>query len=188
MTSPSTTRTVLARHPAGEGEIQLQQRQWPDGAVAYEIIANGVFLMAIYNQISERALATWALNATHADLTDDRRVLIGGLGMGFTLQAALAHDVAAVDVVEISPHIVEWNHTYFADLNGDALADPRVTLIQDDLLQLQSTLAAASYAAILLDVDNGPSWLTYEANARLYTDAALQRWAHALLPGGVFAV
>ncbi|MEZ4712817.1 MAG: hypothetical protein R3A44_36855 [Caldilineaceae bacterium] len=183
-----STRVVLARHESAEGEIQLQQRLWPDGALAFEIIANGVFLMASYNQTSERALASRTLDALEPELYADLPVLVGGLGMGFTLQAVLENEVAAVEVVEMSAHIIEWNRTHFAPLNGHALANPRVTLIQDDLYDVHIALDEGKYAAILLDVDNGPSWLVHEDNARLYTEDALRQWSNALAPGGALAV
>jgi len=116
------------------------------------------------------------------------RVLVGGLGMGFTLQETLSRNVASVDVVEVSPYIIEWNRTYFAPLNADALADPRVRLVQDDLYTVLRASPTAAYHAILLDVDNGPSWLAHENNARLYTLAALERWSALLVPEGSFAV
>ncbi len=188
MTPFPSPREIIARHATEEGVIQLQRRQLDDGSPAYEIIVDGVFLMASYNQASERTLAERALPAILARPRDQRRVLIGGLGMGFTLQSTLAADVAAVDVVELSPPIVEWNRTHFAPLNGRALADPRVTLIQDDLYHVLTTAPAAAYCAILLDVDNGPSWLAHEQNGRLYTDEALARWAGLLMAGGIFAV
>jgi spermidine synthase len=183
-------RVVLARHVTPGGEIQLQQRPLPDGSPAFEIISDGVFLMASYNQASARALAQHGLGAVKTGprtAQRELRVLVGGLGMGFTLQEALSGDVAAVDVVEISPYIVEWNRTHFAALNGDALADPRVGLIQDDLSTLLWT-STKSYHAVLLDVDNGPSWLAHPDNARLYSLEALKRWSAMLTPGGSFAV
>ena len=181
-------REIVARHATEEGVIQLQRRQLADGSPAYEIIVDGVFLMASYNQASERALAERALPAVLARPREQRRVLIGGLGMGFTLQSTLAADVVAVDVVELSPHIVEWNRTHFAPLNDYALADPRVTLIRDDLYHVLDTAPAAAYCAILLDVDNGPSWLAHPGNERLYTDQALARWDTLLMEDGLFAV
>jgi spermidine synthase len=181
-------RVVLARHTTPNGEIQLQQRPLPNGSLAFEIISDGVFLMASYNQGGERALARYALEAAKTDPASELRVLVGGLGMGFTLQEALTHGVARVDVVEISPYIIEWNRTHFAPLNGDALADPRVRLVQDDLYHVLWTSPTAIYHAILLDVDNGPSWLAHPDNARLYTRQALERWAALLVPGGRLAV
>ena len=181
-------RFVLARHPTPGGEIQLQRRSLPDGTLAYEIISDGVFLMASYNQVSERALARHGLEVLGASPHVELRVLVGGLGMGFTLQEILSHAVARVDVVEISPYVIEWNGTFFAALNGDVLADPRVRLIRDDLYTVLRTSPPATYHAILLDVDNGPSWLAHEDNARLYTREALERWSALLTPGGGLAV
>lgn len=189
-------RVVIARHPTTDGEIQLQRRQQPDGSLAYEIIADGVFLMASYNQVSEKALAECVLPSVMARPLAERRLLVGGLGMGYTLQATLSaalfategSTVEAVDVVEFSPHIVEWNRTHFAALNGDVLKDPRVTIIQDDLYTVMNRSPRSSYCAILLDVDNGPSWLAHPGNARLYTDQALRRWSALLMPGGILAV
>ena len=184
-------RVVLARHITPGGEIQLQQRSLPDGSPAFEIISDGVFLMASYNQVSERALARYALEgvetgpgAEHPEL----RVLVGGLGMGFTLAEILSHDVASVDVVENSQYIIGWNRTIFAPINDHSLADPRVRLFQDDLYTLLCTSPSCTYHAIVLDVDNGPSWLAHEDNARLYTPEALELWLALLTPGGCFSV
>jgi spermidine synthase len=191
MVSLPSERVVLARHVTPGGEIQLQQRPLPDGSPAFEIISDGVFLMASYNQGSGRALARHALEAVETGPDSEQRelrILVGGLGMGFTLQETLTRDVASVDVVEISPYIIEWNRTHFAPLNGDVLADPRVRLIQDDLYTVLYTSSTAAYLAILLDVDNGPSWLAHEKNARLYTYEALERWSALLNPGGTFTV
>lgn len=188
MVSLPSGRVILARHTTPGGEIQLQQRPLPDGSLAFEIISDGVFLMASYNQASERALARYALDALESGPASGRRLLVGGLGMGFTLQESLGRDVAAVDVVEISPHIIEWNRIHFAALNGDVLADPRVRLIRDDVYNLLPASPRPTYDTIVLDVDNGPSWLAHPANARLYTAQALERWAAWLMPGGAFAV
>jgi spermidine synthase len=188
MVSLPSKRVVLARHLTSSGEIQLQQRPLPDGSPAFEIISDGVFLMASYNQVSARALARYALETVKTRPSSERRVLVGGLGMGFTLQETFTRDVALVDVVEISPTIIEWNRTHFAPLNGDALADPRVRLIQDDLYTILCASSPAAYDAILLDVDNGPSWLAHENNVRLYTREALEQWSAMLVPGGVFSV
>jgi len=188
MESLPSERVVLARHVTPSGEIQLQQRPLPDGSLVFEIISDGVFLMASYTRVSERALARHALEGLKAGPGAELRVLVGGLGMGFTLQEALSGDVASIDVIEISPYIIEWNRTHCAPLNGDVLADPRVRLIQDDLYNLLCTSSTPAYHAILLDVDNGPSWLAHERNARLYTLETLEQWSALLTPGGSFAV
>jgi spermidine synthase len=182
-------REVLARVETSYGELQLQRRAAPEarGQAAYEIILNGVFLMASYNQSSATALGRLALEPL---LGDDRplRVLVGGLGMGFTLQAVLAYpQVSAVDVVEIDSHVIAWNYTYFGELNGDALRDPRTHLIRADLAD---HLAGdpGPYDAMALDTDNGPDWLALEQNARLYNETALRRMQALLKPGGVLAL
>ena len=179
---------VLARHTTDTGEIQLQRRLLEDGAVAYEIICDGVFLMSSQFHLGELALAGQALRRVERHVHADRRVLIGGLGMGFTLRETLRHAVARVDIVEISNYVIDWNRRFFATLNDRALSDPRVHLVQQDLGVFLQEATPGGYAAILLDVDNGPSWLVHNQNACLYTDQALADWAGLLMPGGVLAV
>jgi spermidine synthase len=171
-------RTVLARLTTPTAEWQLQSRD-----SHYEIICNGVFLMASYNRASDRSLATVALSRTRGDRL---RILVGGLGIGFTAQAALEDTrVAVLEVVEIEATMVAWHRTYFASLCGQPLDDPRTALVQADLVHLR--LASGAYDAILLDTDNGPDWLVRDANARLYTAEAAKRFLTALRPGGVLA-
>lgn len=180
---------VLARETTPQGEIQLQQWIEADrpGQPVYEIIFNGVFLMASYNERSGKAVATLAIEPL-AEKRQAMRVLIGGLGIGYTLQAALGYEgVQAVDVVEIEEHIIRWAQRFFGELNGHALADPRVRLIQMDLgdylFQTEET-----YDAIILDVDNGPTWLALESNQRLYEKPTLARMKDLLAEGGVLTV
>lgn len=177
---------VIAHGEGRCGEIALRRGIGPDGRPAYEIILNGVFLMASYNRRSERALAELALAplAAQAGL----HVLIGGLGMGFTLQMALAYpQVACVKVVEIEPLVIAWNRRYFADLNDHALDDPRVQLIELDVAE-HLLRTSDRYHAMCLDVDNGPTWTVSEANARLYQEPMLRRIAAVLRPDGVLTV
>jgi len=182
-------KVVLARETTLQGEIQLQQ--WIEtngtGQPVYEIIFNGVFLMASYNERAGKAVATLAIEPLAGE-RQAMRALIGGLGMGYTLQAALDYDgIQAVDVVEIEEHIISWAKRFFGELNGHALSDPRVRLIQMDLrdylLQTEET-----YDAIILDVDNGPTWLALDSNQRLYERPALARMKDLLTEGGVLTV
>ena len=179
--SPATVpsgRLILARVRTPTGEWQLQRRD-----AHYEIICNGVFLMASYNRASDRSLATVALARVRGE---GLRVLVGGLGIGFTAQAVLEDKrVAALEVVEIEPTVVAWHRDQFAPLCGQPLDDPRTALVQADLAHLR--LAAGAYDAILLDTDNGPDWLISDPNARLYTREAVARFLAALRPGGVLA-
>lgn len=186
--SISSGRLVIARHITDRGEIQLQQQRLSDGSLAFEIISDGVFLMASYNQVSERALANYGLESVAIQYGSELRVLVGGLGMGFTLQETIINNVISVDVVEINPHIINWNSTYFASLNGQALSDSRVKVIKDDLYTVLYAAPIMQYHAILLDVDNGPSWLAHKDNTKLYTLKTLERISQILLPGGTLTV
>ena len=182
-------KTILNRVVTPQGELQLQQWAGPDekNQPVYEIIFNGVFLMASYNRVSERTLANLAIEPLASE-RQDLRILIGGLGIGYTLRATLDCDgVQAVDVVEIEEYIIRWARGFFSELNGSACSDPRVHLINMDLgdyiLKPDKT-----YDAVILDVDNGPTWLALETNQRLYERTALAKIKALLRDGGVFVV
>ncbi len=136
---------------------------------------------------SEEALATLPME----HLTDRAAptILIGGLGMGFTLRAAreVAGDTARLVVAEIVPELVGWAKTHMAGVFGDCLSDPRVTIELGDVGALIRA-TPARFDAILLDVDNGPDGLTREGNDALYDKAGLRAAHRALTPGGVLAV
>ena len=119
------------------------------------------------------------------------RVLVGGLGMGFTVRAALdalaARPQSAVEVAEVFPAVVEWNRGPLGGLARHPLADTRVSVVEADVADVIAS-GAGRYDAILLDVDNGPEALTLDSNGRLYAPAGLRRLHAALTPGGVLAV
>lgn len=135
---------------------------------------------------SEEALAELAL-AELGGRAD--HVLVGGLGMGFTLRAALdgLGPRARVTVAELIPQVVEWNRGPLAHLAGEPLSDRRTHLVVADVADL---IARGNdlYDAILLDTDNGPEGTTHDENERLYTDAGLRAAHSALKAGGVLAV
>jgi spermidine synthase len=136
---------------------------------------------------SEEALATLA-----AEKLKDRtksRVLIGGLGMGFTLRAALRAfgPKAEIVVAELVPAVVRWARGPMAELFGGSLDDRRVELVEADVAALIGR-AKPLYDAILLDVDNGPEGMTQSANDHLYSMRGLAAARAALSPGGVLAV
>ena len=119
------------------------------------------------------------------------RILVGGLGMGFTLRAVLdelggRHD-AEVVVAELLPTVVQWSRTWLGRLANHPLEDPRVQVVEGDVRPL---LAASSHAfdLVLLDVDNGPEALTLDTNDHLYTPRGITTVRNALRPGGVAAV
>ena len=136
---------------------------------------------------SEQMLADVALAALGP--RPAARVLVGGLGMGFTLAQVLrAVDAdAVVEVVELVPEVVEWNRGMLADLAGRPLQDARVCVSTGDVAE--AILAAnARYDVVLLDVDNGPEALVHPGNQRLYGGGGLAAARAALRPGGVLAV
>jgi spermidine synthase len=136
---------------------------------------------------SEEALAVLACKRLGHDKRGE--VLIGGLGMGFTLRAALSElgPNARIVVAELVPAVVRWARGPMAELFGSSLTDPRVTVREADVASFIQRSKSA-YAAILLDVDNGPEGLTRQSNDRLYDVGGLQAARAALRPGGVLAV
>ena len=117
------------------------------------------------------------------------RLLVGGLGMGFTLAAALQQlgPDAKVVVAELIPAVVTWNRELLSALAGHPLEDPRVTVYEGDVAQLIRSEQEA-YDIILLDVDNGPEGLTRRENDNLYSPAGLSAALAALRPGGILGV
>jgi spermidine synthase len=135
---------------------------------------------------SEDALAEYACDGIRT--IEDARVLVGGLGMGFTLAAVLRWIGAAghVTVAELLPAVVRWNRDYVGRTSGYPLRDPRVTVYIGDVADLLS--GPPPWSAILLDVDNGPNALTRATNGWLYTKAGLRAAHDALIPGGILGI
>jgi spermidine synthase len=168
---------VLDRRSTPHGELLL--RRVDD---AFELIANGVFLMDSRDGRSERELVRRALPDGPAD------VLIGGLGFGFSAAEALSSpNVRAVTVVEIEESIVDWAGTTLRPVTGLDLDDPRLELVVEDFAAYLGR-TEARVDAICLDVDNGPDWLVHEANAHLYTREGLAELRARLRPGGRLTV
>jgi len=149
----------------------------------HEVIANGTFLMDTRDGRSERALVAEALRGTQS-----ARLLLAGLGVGFSLREALdAGGASEVTLVELEPAIVEWARTHLRAVAGDAVDDPRVRVVVGDL-RAQMGLLNGPYDAVCVDIDNGPGWLVHERNAWLYEDAGIAAVAGLLAPGGRLAV
>jgi spermidine synthase len=167
---------VLARVDGMCGELVLRRV-----GADHEIIANGVFLMDTRNGESERLMVSAAADRMPAGGT----LLVGGLGVGFSLRAALSHPaVGSVVVVERERAVVEWNRGPLG--NAALLADPRVEIVTEDLLTWLP--GAGRFAALCLDIDNGPEWTVDDGNAALYGPEGLDMIAGAMAPGGVLAV
>jgi spermidine synthase len=168
---------VVDRVVTERGEIVLRRR-----GRHHEIISNGVFLMDTRGGASERLLVSAALAAVPPGPLD---LLIGGLGVGFSLdEAARSERPASITVVEIEPTVIGW---YRDHLGAGALDDPRVRVVAADLLSYLAS-GAGSYDAICLDIDNGPEWTVTDGNRELYGVAGLALAARRLRPGGVLAV
>lgn len=166
-----------------KGELRLYQRG-DEHSIA---IAGEGELMSSRVFGSEEALAE--LGCTPVASRDRARVLVGGLGMGYTLAASLRHlgPDAEVVVAELVPAVVRWNRAYLGGYAGYPLEDPRVTVREGDIARILKR-ERDSFDAILLDVDNGPEGLTHRENDWLYSNAGLAAAYDCLRPGGVLAV
>jgi spermidine synthase len=171
-----------ARTPDAQSELKLYQRD-----TEYSIRVNGRELMNSRMFGSEALLAELSCG----EIADRKHacVLIGGLGMGYTLSAALRslHADAEVVVAELVPAVVAWNREVLGLLAGEPLEDSRVTVRVADVRHVVNS-GKAAFDAILLDVDNGPNGLTQAGNASLYGLKGLSMIHRALRPGGVVAV
>ena len=170
----------------------VDSRETPHGLLVlrrrgahFEIISDGTFLMDTRNGESERLLVSAALATT---ATRPASVLLGGLGVGFSLAAALASpDVGHVTVVEIHEAVIAWNRDHFAGWMAQWLADERLSLVCADLVRWVAS-TEDRFDVICLDVDNGPDWLSVASNAALYDGAGIAALARRLRPGGVLGI
>lgn len=163
--------------------VKLAETRTPDGGRltlhehdgAYTVRLNGQALMDSTVAASERQIGELATD--RMPRFGKNRVLIGGLGLGFTLRSALdgvgPHGV--VELGELVPAIVEWNRTYLTALNGTLVDDKRVKVHVADVWTLLQRAPAACYDAIVLDTDNGPSAMVQRQNARLYDEPGLKK-------------
>lgn len=168
--------------PVDGGEMKLYQR-----AFEFSISVKNEELMNSRMHGSEDALAKLACERVAN--RPNPRVLIGGLGMGFTLRSALDHlgPHAEVVIAELVPAVIDWNRTHLADLAKCPLNDKRVVVRESDV-RLIIQEKAGTYDAIMLDVDNGPDALTHDGNDRLYTRGGIASAKKALKPGGILAI
>jgi len=181
----SEPASEVARGVTERGELVLRRRVDADGAEVLELRANGVFVMDTRETSTERGLATQAL----ALVTLPRDVLVGGLGLGFTLEAVLADPrVERCLVVEIEPALVGWMGDGTIPYGTPLLADPRVEVRVADVAQVLTGLSPRSLDLVLLDVDNGPGYLVHDANAALYERPFLAAVRRSLAPGGMVVV
>lgn len=150
----------------------------------YFMKLNGRQLMSTTSTTSEILLATLACENLRRH--PHPRVLIGGLGLGFSLKAALSMigKKAEVQIAELLPEVVDWNRKFLMKVNGALLNDRRVKIFAEDVFRLIRRAGNERYDAILLDVDNGPTSFVQPRNSRLYSRRGFDRIARALQPGG----
>ena len=171
-----------ARVPGADVQLRLMQR-----GAEFSMRLGQNELMSSRLSGSEEALATLACRRIEA--VKSPHILIGGLGMGFTLRAALAvlGSDARIMVAELVPAVIAWARGPMADIFGDSLDDPRASIREADVVDVIASHDSA-FDAILLDVDNGPEGLIRKANDALYDLKGLNAIRRALRPGGVLAV
>jgi len=185
MTKPWQT---IDSDDTADGRLELRQRNGSD----FLITIDGRVLMNSHASRSEVLLSTLACNCINNK--QDPKVLMGGLGMGCTLKAALDElpGNASVVVAELNPVVVKWCRGPLADLTGGAVNDPRVTIEIADVASMIRKSAMNGkdnrFDAIILDLYEGPFEAAKERGDYLYGDTALEMSGSALMPGGVFAV
>jgi spermidine synthase len=174
---------VLGTVDTDEGKLQLRQREQE-----FLIVIDGRVLMTSTERKSEQGLATLAC-APFAKLPAPR-VLIGGLGMAYTLRAALdaLPAGAQVTVAELNPTVESWCRSHLAPLTANSVGDPRVKVVIDDVARVIATAPRGHYHAIMLDLYEGPHAATQEPDDPFYGKGALQRSKDALAPDGILSI
>jgi spermidine synthase len=172
--------------------IKLAETTTPDGSVlslfehdgAWSMSLNGAELMHSKASASECLLGELGIQTVQPGRPV--RILIGGLGLGFTLKTVLetVGAEAVVEVVELLPDVVEWSHDHLQELNGRCLDDPRVRVVQGDVGAVIRKAPEGLYDAILLDIDNGPVAMVSAENRWLYSSKGLRAVRRALNPKG----
>ena len=172
-------RIKLAESKSSGGVLSLTEH---DGS--YSISLDGKELMNSRVYASELLLGSLGVDRLNNET--DERILIGGLGLGFTLKGALelVGDKATIEVAEIMPEVIEWNQTHLRKLNGSLLDHPQVEVRKVDVSRLIQQAAPKSYDSILLDVDNGPNAMVSETNASLYCKNGIQSICRVLRENG----
>ncbi len=179
------TIETIARHDGPRGEVVLRRRL-DDAGDADELIVNGVFAMDSSETSTEYLLGELAIPSGRA-----RRVLVGGLGLGYTVSAISAQQIDEIDVVEIEQCLIDWAHQGVTTRLAAVASDPRIRLHTGDVrlvLQGRRDALVGPWDAIVLDVDNGPDFLIHGQNRTLYTEGVLRAAYAQLTAGGTLAI
>lgn len=173
-----------AKIPNEGGELRLTQH-----GNEFSIYLTGTTGGLMNSRMHSSELALGELGCAHIRDVANTKVLVGGLGMGFTLAAALKIISASSQVVvaELIPEVVEWNKGPLGECAGEPLSDNRVQVHLGDVAELFK-IKQATYDAVLLDVDNGPEGFTQASNNRLYSNKSLQAIQQIIRPGGILAI
>ena len=191
----------VARDESERGEIVLRERRQPADAadpaadsaahetarapVVLELRVNGIFVMDTAEISSEKGLATAALQ----QVENPRNVVVGGLGLGFTMHEVLADSrIEKLVVVELEDALVQWMRDGTVPHGPSYLADERLTVMTADIRVAMAEATPASYDLVLLDVDNGPGFLVYDDNAAIYEREFLTQTRQCLRPGGALVI
>lgn len=173
-------------------KIKLAEVQTTDGKTLALYAHDGDFSMSLdgqelmHSRSNSSELLLGELGVEPLSDEAGGAVLIGGMGLGYTLKAVLEQVNAAtvVTVVELLPAVIAWNRAELLELNGQLLSDPRVVVCEADVTRLIRKAAAYSYDVILLDIDNGPVSMVTKENDRLYSGSGLRAVHAALKPAG----
>ncbi len=179
----------VARAESERGEIVLRERRDSDAPeqapAVLELRVNGVFVMDTLETGSEKGLATAALK----QVEKPRNVVVGGLGLGFTMHEVLADQrVEKLVVVEIEDALVQWMRDDTVPHGPAYLADQRLTVMTADIRVAMAEATPAAYDLVLLDIDNGPGFLVYAENEAVYQRTFLEQTRSALRPGGALVI
>ncbi len=179
-----TEYVEVARAESERGEIVLRRRIEERAADALELRVNGVFVMDTRETTSETELAAAALELVE----QPRRVVVGGLGLGFTTQRVLAdHRVEQVKVVELESALIGWMRDGTIPHGPAILADKRLHIVDADIVMAVAE-ARSTYDLVLLDVDNGPGYLVHDSNERVYAREFLESTRTIIDPGGALVI
>ena len=179
----------VARAESERGEIVLRERRDSDAPeqapAVLELRVNGVFVMDTLETNSEKGLATAALK----QVENPRNVVVGGLGLGFTMHEVLADQrVERLVVVEIEDALVQWMRDGTVPHGPAYLADQRLSVMTADIRVAMAEATPAAYDLVLLDIDNGPGFLVYAENEAIYQRTFLEQTRSALRPGGALVI